>query len=141
MPGLTLDEIFAEVDVIRERMRQEHPGEPRVTGARYDHATSRVLVELSNGCLFGFPVWMVPGTSRATPDELERIELEPFGEAVLWTEINADVHVTGLMLSTLNVKTWAAKYLGSTTSPAKAEAARENGKKGGRPRKQRGAEG
>lgn len=141
MPGLTLDEIFAEADVIRERMRREHPGEPRVTEARYDHATSRVLVELSNGCLFGFPVWMVPGTSRATPDELERIELEPFGEAVLWTEINADMHVTGLMLSTLNVKTWAAKYMGSITSPAKAEAARENGKKGGRPRKRPGAQG
>ncbi|HEV3052191.1 MAG TPA: DUF2442 domain-containing protein [Longimicrobium sp.] len=135
MPSLTLDEIFAEVDVIRERMNREHPGEPEVVGAHYDHATSRVLVELSNGCLFGFPVWMVPGTSRATPEELERIELEPFREAVLWTDINADIHVTGLMLSTLNVKTWAAKYLGSATSPAKAEAARENGKKGGRPRK------
>jgi hypothetical protein len=133
--SLTLDEIEAEIDVIRERLRREHPGEPRVTGAHYDQATSRVLVELSNGCLFGFPVWMVPGTSRATPDELERIELEPFGEALIWSDINADVHVTGLMLSVLNVKTWAAKYLGSATSPAKAEAARENGKKGGRPRK------
>jgi hypothetical protein len=133
--SLTLEEIEAEVDVIRERMRSEHPGEPRVVGAHYDHATSRVLVELSNGCLFGFPVWMVPGTSRATSDELERIELEPFGEAVIWSRINADVHVTGLMLSVLNVKTWAAKYLGSATSPAKAVAARENGKKGGRPRK------
>lgn len=135
MPEMTLDEIDNDLDLIRERMRREFPGEPRVVGARYDHATSRVLVELSNGCLFGFPVWMVPGTSRATPDELEQIELEPFGEAVLWTEINADVHVTGLMLSALNVKAWAAKYLGSATSPAKSAAARENGKKGGRPRK------
>lgn len=135
MASLTLEEIEAEIDVINERMRSEHPGEPRVVAARYDPATSRVLVELSNGCLFGFPVWMVPGTSRATPDELGRIELEPFGEAVIWSDINADVHVTGLMLSVLNVKTWAAKYMGSITSPAKAEAARENGKKGGRPRK------
>lgn len=135
MPSLTLDEIEAEIDVIRERMRREHPGEPRVEGARYDHATSRVLVELSNGCVFGFPVWMVPGTSQATPEELERIQLEPFGEAVLWTDINADVHVTGLMLAVMNVKTWAAKYLGTSTSPAKAAASRANGKKGGRPRK------
>jgi hypothetical protein len=135
MPSLTLDEIFAEVAVVRERMRREHPGEPRVVGAHYDRATARVLVEFSNGCLFGFPVWMVPGTSRATPEELERIQLEPFGEAVLWEDLNADTNVLGMMLHAFHLRTQAAKYLGSATSPAKAEAARQNGKKGGRPRK------
>lgn len=140
MPGLTLDEIFEEVPVVRERMRREHPGEPRVVGAHYDRATARVLVEFSNGCLFGFPAWMVPGTSQATHEELERIQLEPFGEAVIWDELNTDTNVLGLMLEALHVKTWAAKYLGSVTSPAKAEAARENGKKGGRPKKRRNEE-
>ncbi|HEX2210449.1 MAG TPA: DUF2442 domain-containing protein, partial [Longimicrobium sp.] len=93
------------------------------------------LVEFSNGCVFGFPAWMVPGTSQATSAELERIQLEPFGEAVIWEDLNTDTNVLGLMLEALHVKTWAAKYLGAATSPAKAAAARENGKKGGRPRK------
>lgn len=135
MASLTLDEIEAEIDVVRERMDREHPGEPRVVGARYDHATERVLVEFSNGCLFGFPVWMVPGTSRATPRELQQIQLEPFGEAVIWDDLNADTNVLGLMMSAFHLKARAAKYLGSATSPAKSAAARENGKKGGRPRK------
>jgi len=135
MPALTLDEIFAEVDAVRDRMRREHPDEPRVLSARYDGTTARVLVEFSNGCLFGFPVWMVPGTSRATPEELEQIQLEPFGEAVIWEELNADTNVMGMMLQAFHLKTQAAKYLGASTSPAKAEAARKNGKKGGRPRK------
>lgn len=135
MPALTLDEIFAEVDVVRDRMRRESPDEPRVLSARYDDATARVLVEFSNGCLFGFPVWMVPGTSQATPEELEQIQLEPFGEAVIWEELNADTNVLGMMLQAFHLKTRAAKYLGASTSPAKAQAARENGKKGGRPRK------
>lgn len=135
MAGLTLDEIEADLDVIRERMRREYPGEPRVVGAHYDHATARVLVEFSNGCLFGFPIWMIPGTSRATPEELEQIQLEPFGEAVIWEELNTDTNVLGLIMEAFHLKTQAAKYLGSATSPAKAEASRENGKKGGRPRK------
>lgn len=135
MASLTLDEIEAEIDVIRERMHREHPEEPRVVGAKYDAEASRVLVEFSNGCLFAFPVWMVPGTSRATPQELERIQLEPFGEAVIWEELNTDTNVLGMMLQAFHLKTQAAKYLGSATSPAKARAARENGKKGGRPRK------
>ena len=135
MASLTLDEIEAEIDVIHERMRRENPGEPRVVRAHYDQKTERVLVEFSNGCLFGFPVWMVAGTSRATPEELEQIQLEPFGEAVIWEDLNADTNVLGMMMHAFHLKTQAAKYLGSATSPAKAEAARENGKKGGRPRK------
>jgi hypothetical protein len=133
--SLTLDEIEAEIDIIRERMRREISGEPRVVGARFDKETARVLVEFGNGCLFGFPVWMVPGTSRATPRELEQIQLEPCGEAVIWEDLNADTHVIGTMMEAFHLKAQAAKYLGSATSPAKAEAARENGKKGGRPRK------
>jgi hypothetical protein len=38
------------------------------------------------------------------------------------------------------VKEWYAKWLGSAKSEAKAAAARENGKKGGRPRKSTAAE-
>lgn len=128
------------MDVVRERMRREIPGEPRVVGAQFDQKTSRVLVEFANGCLFGFPVWMVPGTSQATPQELEQIQLEPCGEAVIWEELNADTNVIGTMMEAFHLKAQAAKYLGAVTSPAKAEAARENGKKGGRPRKRSNAE-
>jgi hypothetical protein len=138
--SLTLDEIEAEIDVIHGRMRRENPGEPRVVAAHYDHKTARVLVEFGNGCLFGFPVWMVPGTSQATPDELQQIQLEPSGEAVIWEDLNADTNVLGLMMHAFHLKTQAAKYLGSATSPAKAEAARENGKKGGRPKKRANGE-
>ena len=110
------------------------PVEPEPVSARYDRETHRVLVELNNGCVFGFPAWMIAGTSQATPEELENpVILDD--EAVGWEELNADIHVVGLMVDVLNVKALAAKWLGSATSPAKAEAARENGKKGGRPRK------
>jgi hypothetical protein len=135
MPSLSLDEIFEEAAEVRARMRRERPDEPRAVAARYDASSERVLVELSNGCVFGFPVWMVPGTSRATPQELENVSVQAHGEAIGWEELNADTDVNGLILEVLHVRDLAAKYLGSLTSPAKSAAARENGKKGGRPRK------
>ncbi|HEX8907184.1 MAG TPA: hypothetical protein VF771_20195, partial [Longimicrobiaceae bacterium] len=48
--------------------------------------------------------------------------------------------VPGLLYYLLNVKEWYARWLGSARSEAKAAAARENGKKGGRPRKSTAAE-
>lgn len=135
MASLTLDEIFEEAVAVRERVRRERPDEPRAISVRYDASSDRVLVELNNGCVFGFPVWMVPGTSRATPEELANVTIQAHGEAIAWEDLNADTNVNGLILEVLHVRDWAAKYLGSLTSPAKAEAARENGKKGGRPRK------
>ena len=135
MAGMTLDEIFEEAAEVRARIRRERPAEPRAVSARYDAPSGRVLVELNNGCVFGFPAWMVPGTSRATPDELANVSVQARGEAITFEELNADTDVNGLLLEVLHVRDWAAKYLGSMTSPAKAEAARENGKKGGRPRR------
>ena len=138
MASLTLDEILEEAAEVRARIRRERPAEPRAVSARFDAPTGRVLVELNNGCVFGFPAWMVPGTSRATPQELEKVSVQAHGEAVAFEELNADTNVNGLILEVLHVRDWAAKYLGSVTSPAKSAAARENGKKGGRPRKRAG---
>ncbi|HEX6909065.1 MAG TPA: hypothetical protein VF142_01645 [Longimicrobium sp.] len=44
----------------RRRGRREARSEPRAVPAAYDAHAGRVLVELKNGCVFGFP----PGTVR-----------------------------------------------------------------------------
>ncbi|HKP76469.1 MAG TPA: DUF2442 domain-containing protein, partial [Longimicrobiaceae bacterium] len=110
--------------------------EPRAVKAWYDAERGLVMVELKNGCVFGFPppqesVW---GLSGATPVELAKVEVDWGGEALHWEEIDADISVPGLLLDLLNVKAWYAKWLGGARTEAKAAAARENGKKGGRPR-------
>lgn len=112
--------------------------EPRAVTAWFDAAQNLVMFKLKNDCVFGFPppeseYW---GLSRATSEQLARIELWPGGEALHWEEIDADISVPGLLFDLLNVKAWYAKWLGGAKSEAKAAAARENGKKGGRPRKQ-----
>jgi hypothetical protein len=115
--------------------------EPRAVRAWYDPERNLVMFEIKNGCVFGFPPPEDPywELADATPDQLAKVEVGFGGRVLLWDEIDAGIVVPGLLLHLLNVKAWYAKWLGGAKSEAKAAAARENGKKGGRPRKQAAA--
>ena len=52
-PRITIAE---EIRAARARDARERALGLRALSARYDRRATRVLVELSNGCLFGFPV-------------------------------------------------------------------------------------
>jgi hypothetical protein len=47
-----------------------------------------------------------------------------------------DLSIPGLLAGLFGTKAYMARRAGQAKSPAKAAAARENGRKGGRPRKQ-----
>lgn len=129
---LTEEEVQAQLDAAYSRPARKDG--PLVVQASYEPGRRRVVVEMDNGCTFGFPVDLVPGTGNATPEQLARIDIHN-GEAIVWEELNTDTDVRGILIRAFDVKRWAAQYMGSMTSPAKSAAARENGKKGGRPRK------
>ncbi|HEU4557145.1 MAG TPA: DUF2442 domain-containing protein [Longimicrobium sp.] len=118
------------------RYRYEERIEPRAVKAWYDEERNLVMFELKNGCVFGFPPRREDGLGDATPQQLAQVDPDFWkGEALHWEELDADISVPGVVFELLNVRAWYAKWLGSATSEAKAAAARENGKKGGRPRK------
>jgi hypothetical protein len=132
---LTEEEIEAMLDRAYDPDRPRPDNGPAAVSATYDEERQRVMVEFENGCLFGFPASLVRGTEGAPAPLLSRVEILPSGLAVAWREINASADIRGLMLTAFRAHAWAGRYLGTATSPAKAAAARENGKKGGRPRK------
>ncbi|HSU04296.1 MAG TPA: DUF2442 domain-containing protein [Acetobacteraceae bacterium] len=76
---------------------------------------------------------------HVTSDDLKTIELDAFGSGIHFPSIDADLYVPALLEGVMGSKGWMAAKLGavggSARSPAKAAASRENGKRGGRPRK------
>ena len=109
--------------------------EPRAVCAEYDAARDVVLVQLQSGAWFGFPPSAVFELRGASDEDLSAVEVEAFGEALHWETLDADVSVPGIIFDSLDAPAWWARWIAARTSEKKAAAARENGKKGGRPRK------
>ena len=58
------------------------------------------------------------------------------GYGLHWEVLDVDFRVSGLLAGVLGTKAYMARRAGQATSPAKSAAARANGAKGDRPRKQ-----
>jgi Protein of unknown function (DUF2442) len=114
--------------------------EPRARAARFDAVRRRIVLELTNGCEFAFPVHMGQGLQNATDDQLAAVEVVAHGSGLEWEEIGAGLWVPGLLSGLFGNKAWMrelGRAGGKVRSEAKAQASRENGKKGGRPRTSR----
>lgn len=107
--------------------------------AHYDRITARVVVDLDNGVQLAFPVRLAEGLSGASPEDLADIEISPAGLGLHWPKLDADVYVPALLQGVFGSKQWMATQLGAAggkaRTKAKIAAARENGRKGGRPRR------
>jgi hypothetical protein len=107
--------------------------------ARYDRRAARIVVNLNTGVQIAFPTRLVEGLAEASPDDLAEIEISPAGLGLHWPKLDADVYVPAILQGVFGSKRWMAGQLGAVggkvRSRAKTAAARENGRKGGRPRK------
>ena len=134
---------WVERELSRSLKRASRAGEtslavaPRAVRARYDARKARLVVELANGVVLMLPPRLLQGLQDATPSQLAGVRLSPLGGGLHWEALDVDLSVAGLATGVFGSKTWMselARLAGSRTSRRKAEAARENGKRGGRPR-------
>jgi hypothetical protein len=143
---LTEAEIMAQIPAAEARGAEEERTQPRAVSALYDATTERIVVELRNGCMFAFPTRLAQGLRGAGAAQLGEVEVEPGGESLHWEMLDVDLGVPGLVSGVFGGERWmrelalegareAGRQGGSVQGGAKAEAARRNGAKGGRPRK------
>ena len=138
---LTDAEIVAQIPAARAREARERRQGLRAISAKYDRVARRVVLELTNGYLFAFPVGAIRALDGATPAQLATVDLDPSGGALRWDSLDVDASVPGLLFSAVGVEErlrHLASLAGRISTDAKARAARANGLKGGRPTKRAG---
>jgi hypothetical protein len=112
---------------------------PVATGVRYDRRIGRIVIDLSSGLEIAFRPHDVQGLEHARPDQLREVEISPSGLGIHFPRLDADLYLPALLEGFLGSKRWMAaemgKVGGKASTEAKAAAARQNGKLGGRPRK------
>ena len=129
-----------EIEAANTRMENAIKRGPVALAVRYDQRLRRVLVTLGSGLMVGFRPADVQGLERATVTDLSEIEISPSGLGLRFPSVDADVYLPALLGGAFGSERWMAAKLGEAggkaRTPTKVAAARSNGAKGGRPRKQ-----
>lgn len=124
-----------EYDAAVERGIISEATEPHAKSAHYDLKTGRIVIELTNGCMFAFPARRAQGLENATDEQIAQVEVLGRGYGLHWEDLNEDHAVPALVAGVFGTRKYMAHLAGKAISERKAAAARENGKRGGRPRK------
>lgn len=127
-----------EIAAARTRAARSLRTKPHAKTARYSNSDRSVIVSLTNGAAFSIPVAMIPGLADAQAVELRAVTVGPAGVGLCWAALDVDVSVVALarlVLGPQMLMRAAGAAGGAVRSRAKVIAARENGKKGGRPKK------
>lgn len=129
----------AQIEAAEGRGRELMEHEPRAVTARFDRETGRVELTLTNGCAYAFPAHLVQDLQGAAEEDLANVEVDGVGFNLHWPTLDVDLYVPALIAGIFGTRAWMTRELarraGLAKSPAKAEAARRNGARGGRPRK------
>ena len=102
---------------------------PRAVAARFDRHTHKIIVKLDTGIEFAFDPKHAQGLSDAAADDLMGVSVEGVGSTLHFPHMDADFTVSRLLEGFLGPMDW-------TRRETRALASRENGKRGGRPRKE-----
>ncbi len=132
------EEILRDIEEATKRGEESLKNELCAESVELDKDKNLIMLHLANGSIFGFPPDLVKELENAELDEIAQVELTPLGTGVFWENLDADYTVAGLLNGVFGTKAWMkelGRKGGRAKSEAKREAAKINGAKGGRPRK------
>jgi hypothetical protein len=130
-------ELKKNYDKANRTARDSARTEPRAAEARYMPGSRHLRVRLTNGASLSLPISIIPELRNATPAHLAGIEILPGGDGLHWQALDFTISVPGLVASLFGRSVWMSelgRLGGARSTLAKAEAARRNGLRGGRPR-------
>ena len=135
------DEPVTETVVQRavDRGGRRQPAPLHASAVRYMPEVQALMIKFADQSAVVLPIRNYPELAGLTPDELDRLVLGFAGGALCLEEHDLHVSIAGLVSASAPLMelavTVAASRSGRQSSAIKAAASRENGRKGGRPRK------
>jgi hypothetical protein len=138
MDGHISADLQAEIDRARIAGKILNETEPKAIKAWYAADTDRIFIELTTEIIMGFPSQRLQRLVNATPKQLAEVEVTPSGYGLHWESLDVDLGVPELVAGLFGTKVWMSelgRQGGKSKLAAKAQASRDNGKSGGRPRK------
>ncbi len=129
-----------ELDAAERRGREFEQSALLATAVRYDATSGRLVIDFVNGSTLLLPARQLQDLQDASDADLADVMLE-FGYGLRWEALDVEFTVPGLMAGIFGTATVleSQRRGGQSRSPAKVAAARENGRKGGRPRRSHSA--
>ncbi len=119
---------------------------PKAKRVSYNPKTKRLVIELVNGAEAAIPAKLVQIFQGASDEQIRDVEIAVEGLYLRWKSLDEDLFVPNLLQGVYGTRKWMstlnehlvaiAAIGGSSRSEIKRRASAENGKKGGRPRKQ-----
>src|SRR5580704_433099 len=137
--GRKFMELHDGFNLANKRAKNLQASIPRAVSAHYDREDGRVVIRLSSNLDVSFSPNDTQGLEKATPSQLDEIEITPSGFGIHFPKLDADLYLPALLQGFLGSRRWMASRLGQaggkSRSAAKKKASRANGRLGGRPRK------
>jgi hypothetical protein len=108
-----------QIEAANERGRMMRETLPHATAARYDRATGRIVIDLTNGATFAFPPHLAQHLAGASPEDLADIELSGDGFGLHWPRLDEDLTVPGLLSGLFGTRKWMATLAARRRPPPK----------------------
>jgi len=125
-----------DLEAVKRETAKRHAREPFAQSAIYDARSGTLTVALRGGSIVCADARALRGLGEATDEQLASVRIYD-GRALFWDALDVQYSLLAFLSDALGIQTLQGhvRRAGSTRTPAKAAAARKNGKKGGRPRK------
>lgn len=126
-------------DAALKRGEQTANDPSRPVSVEYRPEQHAFMIMHGNGVGYLINIDLIEELQHATQEQLNTAEVDGFSKALRIPACNVDIYLPGLLAKILfdasDLQKIVASINGAMRSAVKASASRENGKKGGRPRK------